>query len=287
VGNKLVREKKAAVLAGQETVDKKAFKGRDLLSVLIKANMATDIQDSEKMTDEEVMGQISTMLLAGHETTSTSLTWLLYDLAKPENHHIQAKLREELLLVTADEPTMEELGALPYLDAVVRENLRKNTVVDSSIRCAAEDTVIPVSQPYVDRNGVERHEIHIAKGDVILIPIICVNRDKDIWGEDAAEFNPDRWLTPGSHPRSAEIPGVFSGLMTFLGGPRACIGYRMAILEIKVVLFAVIRSVQFDLPDPALVIERKSSIVTRPVIKQEDGSMRVTMPIRMKAVSSA
>ena len=98
------------------------------------------------------------MMIAGHETTSTSLTWLMGDLAKPENQHIQDRLRAELLTIASDEPTIEELNALPYLDAVVRENLRKNTVVDSTIRSAANDAVIPVAQPFVDRNGVERHE---------------------------------------------------------------------------------------------------------------------------------
>lgn len=100
------------------------------------------------------------MLIAGHETTSTSLSWLLYDLAHPEYKHIQRKLREELCALAAKTttPSMEELNALPYLDAVVRENLRKNSVVDTTIRTSAKDTVIPLGEPIIDTNGVERHE---------------------------------------------------------------------------------------------------------------------------------
>ena len=140
--------------------------------------MAIDVQESERLTDEEVVGrewshsarvplaesrhvmtEITTMMIAGHETTSTSLTWLMSDLAKQENQHIQDRLRAELFTIASDEPTIEELNALPYLEAVVRENLRKNTVVDSTLRCAAKDAIIPVAQPFIDRNGVERHEL--------------------------------------------------------------------------------------------------------------------------------
>ncbi|KIO34090.1 hypothetical protein M407DRAFT_64608 [Tulasnella calospora MUT 4182] len=262
IGKQLVQDKRAAVVAatsGSGGVEKKTVVGRDLLSVLIKANMARDVKDSERMSDEEVMGQIMTMLIAGHETTATSLTWLLYDLSQPEHKHIQNRLREELLTLKSDRPTMEELNSLPYLDAVVRENLRINSVVDSTIRCAGKDDYIPVSTPYTDKNGVERTEIRIAAGEQIFIPVALANRDKAIWGEDADVFNPDRWLEGNnSHPRSAEIPGVFSTIMTFLGGPRACIGYRFALMEMKALIFALIRDMAYELPDPAPKIERKS-----------------------------
>lgn len=103
--------------------------------------------------------EIYTLLIAGHETTSTTLTWLLYDLAQPENQGAQTKLREELQSVSTDRPTMEALNALPYLDAVVRETLRLNSALDMTPRSAGQDTSIPVSTPYVDKNGVERMEI--------------------------------------------------------------------------------------------------------------------------------
>lgn len=99
------------------------------------------------------------MLIAGHETTSTSLAWLLYDLSHPQYQHAQEKLRSELRSLDTDKPTMEQLNSLPYLDAVVRETLRKNAVVDGTIRCAGKDEVIPVASPFVDRKGTLRREI--------------------------------------------------------------------------------------------------------------------------------
>ncbi|KIO15695.1 hypothetical protein M407DRAFT_34718 [Tulasnella calospora MUT 4182] len=163
VGRKLLDERRAAILAeatdGADAVDKRSVSGKDIFSVMIKANLANDIKDSERMTDQEVIDQIITIVIAGHETTGTYLDWLLYELSRPENQHIQSKLREELLSVSSDRPTLEELNALPYLDAVIRENLRKNSVVDGTIRCAEKDDIIPLATPFVDRNGVERNEI--------------------------------------------------------------------------------------------------------------------------------
>lgn len=99
------------------------------------------------------------MLLAGHETTSSTVTWLLYDLAQPEYSSIQEKLRAEVNAVPSDHPSMEELNSLPYLDAVTREALRKNPVVTGTIRTAAQDSALPVSKPIVGRDGIARNEI--------------------------------------------------------------------------------------------------------------------------------
>ncbi|KAG9023892.1 hypothetical protein FRB95_012370 [Tulasnella sp. JGI-2019a] len=285
VGMDLVQRRKAALLhesAGE--LKSSSVVGRDLLSILVKANMATDLKDSERMTDDEMMGQINTMLAAGQETTSTSAMWLLYDISLPQYLPIQEKLRAELMSVKSKSPTMEELNALPYLDAVVRENLRINAPVAGTHRTAARDDVIPLSTPIVDRNGVKRHEVRVSKGDVMFISMLAMNRDKSVWGEDALEFKPERWLDPDAHPRVNELPGVYSGLMTFLGGPRHCIGYRFSILQLKVMIFTLIRSISFTLPDPAPVITRRSEIVTLPVIKQPDGTERSCMPLVLKAV---
>ncbi|KAG6823565.1 hypothetical protein H0H93_003423, partial [Arthromyces matolae] len=68
----------------------------------------------------------------------------------------------------------------------------------------------------------------IAKGETLLIPIAAINRDKTIWGDDAHEFRPERWETV---PEEANrIPGVWGNVLTFLGGPRACIGYRFSLV---------------------------------------------------------
>src|ERR1700760_1371711 len=96
--------------------------------------------------------ELATMLIAGHDTTSVATTWGLWELAKPAHLAIQARLRDEVLEVGQDRPSVEELDALPYLDGIVKEIIRLHPSIESTFRCAAKDDVIPVSKPYVDRD---------------------------------------------------------------------------------------------------------------------------------------
>lgn len=125
-------------------------------------------------------------LVAGHETTSSGTALCLFALAQaPE---VQVKLREELWSVQTENPTMDELNALPYLDAVVRETMRLHAPVPSSIRIAMRDDVIPLNTPYVDVHGQVHDVVPVTKGSPIFIPILAINRAKVLWGEDAHEF---------------------------------------------------------------------------------------------------
>ncbi|KAG8794507.1 hypothetical protein FRC12_023914, partial [Ceratobasidium sp. 428] len=266
IGSKIVADKKA--LLEQEDKDGTATKGRDILSVLIRSNMAQEtagVQGDQTMSDDEVLGQISTFLAAGHETTSTTTAWALYALSKQP--HVQAKLREELQdAKLGEEPSMVELEKLTYLDNVIRETLRLYPAVPMVSRMAFEDAVIPVGQPYKDRYGVTQSEIRIQKWDTIRISISSMNRAKDVWGEDALEFRPERWDNPP--PMVKEMPGVWSNLMTFIEGPNSCIGYRFAVVEIKALLYSLLRSIEFSI-DPSIEIVGKTGLVTRPCVKSQ------------------
>ena len=77
---------------------------------------------------------------------------------------VQTKLREELLSVDTDTPSMDELMALPYLDAVVRESLRVHSPVPNVERIAMKDDVLPLEKPYTDKYGVVRDSIRYACG---------------------------------------------------------------------------------------------------------------------------
>lgn len=107
------------------------------------------------------------MLIAGHETTATTMDFMFYDLAKPEHQHIQDRLREELASLP-DSPSIEELNSLPYFDAVVKEVLRKSPVVEQTVRVAREDCTIPLLHPWVDSEGVEHREVTyvLQKGNI-------------------------------------------------------------------------------------------------------------------------
>ncbi|PPQ79656.1 hypothetical protein CVT26_015782 [Gymnopilus dilepis] len=284
IGDQLLRESKAAILADEKEngkVEKTAFKRRDLLSLLLRANMSTDVPPNH-MTDEDVLAQVPTFIVAGHETTSTATTWALYALTQQPD--VQTKLREELFTIGTDNPTMDELNSLPYLDAVVRETLRIHAPVPMTMREAVRDDIIPLGQPVRDLKGNLLDSIRIKKGQTVIVPITTINRSKAIWGEDAKEFKPERWQNV---PEAAgAIPGVWGNLMTFLGGPRACIGYRFSLVETKALLFTLVRAFEFELAVPADEIIKKTTIVQRPIIKSDpEGGNR--MPLILKPVNRA
>ncbi|KAF9265871.1 cytochrome P450 [Marasmius fiardii PR-910] len=268
VGSKLVTESKRA--AASE--DEKSADARDLLSLLIKSNLNED--EKERMNDADVLAQIPTFLLAGHETTSTATAWALYALT--QHPSIQCRLRDELLTLPIDSPTMDELNALPFLEAVVRETLRVHTPVPGLTRDAARDGVIPLNVPV---NGM--NHIRVKKGQGISISLTALNRSAQLWGEDAAEFKPDRWLN-GSIDSS--LPGIWGNMMTFGGGGRACIGFRFSLVEIKALLFTLVRAFEFELAVPKEDISTKILVVERPYVKSDD-SKETQLPLLVKNYS--
>ncbi|KAH9885221.1 cytochrome P450 [Cubamyces lactineus] len=282
IGNQLIQEKKAEIQREMSesksgNVAQKDVRGRDLLTLLLKANMATDIPDSQRLSDEDVLAQVPTFLVAGHETTSTATMWCLFALSQaPE---VQKKLRNELFTLETETPTMDELNSLPYLDAVVRETLRVHAPVPTTIRVAMKDDVIPVAEPFVNRYGKMQDHIKISKGSPIFIPILALNRSKKFWGDDAFEFKPERWENPPE--ATSSIPGVWGHILSFLGGPRACIGYRFSLVEMKALLFMLVRAFEFELAVPVEDIQSKTGLVQRPQLRSapEQGSQ---MPLLVR-----
>ncbi|KAL0562506.1 hypothetical protein V5O48_019581, partial [Marasmius crinis-equi] len=104
------------------------------------------------------------------------------------------------------------------------ETLRLHPIVPELIREAQIDDAIPLDHPVTDASGNVLKEIPVAKGQRIITSIVCYNRLKDIWGEDADQWNPERFL----NLKTPTTLGVFGNLMTFSGGVRGCIGWRFA-----------------------------------------------------------
>ncbi|KAJ6607877.1 cytochrome P450 [Mycena sp. CBHHK59/15] len=275
IGRGLLRDSKKEI-AENGTVD--TGRARDLLSLLVRANTAKDIPASQQLSDEDVLAQVPTFLVAGHETTSTAATWALFALT--QNVAAQTRLREELLTVSTDTPTMDELNALPYLDCVVRETLRLYAPVTATSRVAMRDDVLPLATPYTDRNGTVHETLQIPKGHVIVIPILSLNRDVKIWGPDAMEFKPERW--DSDTPIPSVLPGVWGHMLSFLGGPRACIGYRFSLVELKALLFTLVRAFEFELAVPLVDVGKKSTaIVQRPMVISEP-EVRNQLPLLVR-----
>ncbi|KAI0289361.1 cytochrome P450 [Russula brevipes] len=266
IGSQLIQDRKTAIFAehsaGSGAVEKQDVSGHDLLSLLVRSNIAADMPENMRLSDSEILSQIPTFLLAGHETSSSAISWTLLALACHPS--VQTKLRAELLTCPTDTPTMEQLNVLPYLEGVVREALRIYTPAAGTQRIAMRDAEIPLQKPFTDKHGVLRSTVRVSKGDLVVIPIQLLNRSTEIWGEDASEFRPERW--EDAPEASKELPSIYGHLLTFIAGAHACIGYRFAVMEIKALLFTLVRAFEFELALLPEDIARRSGIIARPVL---------------------
>ncbi|KAJ6458410.1 cytochrome P450 [Mycena vitilis] len=288
IGRELLAQSKSEV-AQNGTFETGTGRARDLLSLLVRANTSKDLPAHQRLSDEDVIAQVPTFLVAGHETTSTAVTWALFALT--QHPEVQTRLREELQGVDTDRPTMDELNALPFLDCVVRETLRLHAPVPGTGRIALRDDVVPLATPYTDTKGVVHQNLLIRKGESIFIPILAINRDRKIWGPDAMKFRPARWEEGpdrlAAPPAGAHaIPGVWGHMLTFHGGPRSCIGFRFALVEMKALLFTLIRTLEFELAVPVADMGQKgTAIVQRPIVLS-DPKAGNQLPLLVRAAPS-
>ncbi|KAJ7606355.1 cytochrome P450, partial [Mycena polygramma] len=279
IGSQILSESKANINSSEGT--KTLGARRDLLSILLKANLSKQIPESQRLSDAEVIGQIPTFFFAGHETTSVGTSWALHALSL--NTAAQRKLRDELFTISTDNPTMDELNSLPYLESVVRETMRVHAPAVFTQRMAMADDVLPLSKPYVDKAGTLHDSLPLRKGQMIHIPILAVNTDKDIWGEDATEFKPERW----EHiPESASaIPSVYANLLTFFAGPHNCIGFRFSLAEMKALLFTLIRAFEFEPAVPGGIGPKLNGLLQRPSVLADEKSGS-SLPLILKAYNN-
>ncbi|KIP02196.1 hypothetical protein PHLGIDRAFT_20511 [Phlebiopsis gigantea 11061_1 CR5-6] len=244
----IFRSKKAALEKGDGAVVSQMSEGKDIMSILLKANL--EAADEDKLPESELIGQMSTLTFAGTDTTSNAIARTLHILA--ERQDIQGKLRSELLEAAPAEEDIpyDTLVSLPYLDAICREVLRLHPPVHALVKETRQDVVMPLSEPVQGVNGEMITEIPVPKDTAIIIGIRACNRNKALWGEDAEEFKPERWLKGLPEAvTQAHVPGVYANLMTFFGGGRSCIGFKFSQLEMKVVLAVMLRSFKFHLGD--------------------------------------
>jgi len=206
---------------------------RSLIASILK-------EENRMLSEDEVIAEMNTLILSAYQTTSTALTWCFHELSV--NPLIQAKLREELQQFPGLTPQHLE-NELPYLDAVVKESLRLHPTIPAVQRAVMSPDRIPLSTPIQNASGLVVNEIDFPARVIVVFPIEPINRSSDIWGEDAGEFRPERWL--GKLPEAVETVKGWNHLMTFLDGPRNCIGRNFAVAEIKAVLATFFRD--FDI----------------------------------------
>lgn len=140
--------------------------------------------------------EIPTFLAAGHETTATLTSWMLFRLGIHPD--VQAALRAECRAhplptrAHANAPLEPEqlsaLDKLPWLDAVIRETLRLDAPVALTDRTPITDAVLPLDEPVVDRHGQIHQSLALPAGTVLSIPISVVNSLEQLWGPDGQQW---------------------------------------------------------------------------------------------------
>ncbi|XP_075968343.1 cytochrome P450 [Anarhichas minor] len=186
----------------------------------------------QQMTVTEILGSITELLLAGVDTTSNTVSWSLYNLAKqPE---IQEQLYQEVMSVCPGDkvPNSEDIHQMPYLKAIIRETLRLYPVVPGNARVSVENEIV-VGDHLFPKNTLF-HLCHYA-----------VSYDENIF-PDAHSFLPQRWLR-GAEEKSRQHP---FGSVPFGFGIRACLGRRVAELEMYLLLSRLMKHYEVR-PDPA------------------------------------
>ncbi|KAL6657482.1 hypothetical protein ACP70R_005262 [Stipagrostis hirtigluma subsp. patula] len=195
------------------------------------------------MTTDEIIEECKNFFFAGKETLTNLLTWATVALAMhPE---WQDRARREVVAVCGRRglPTKDHLPKLKTLAMIVNETLRLYPPAVAMIRKAKRD--------------VELGGCAVPAGTEILIPIMAVHHDADVWGADATEFNPARFAEDGGRPQH---PMAF---MPFGGGARVCIGQNLALIEAKVALAVVLQRCEFRL-SPAYVHAPRVLMILNP-----------------------
>jgi len=239
-----VQEKRANMKSESAEAESK-----DILSIMIR---------SKHFSDQGLVDQLLTFLAAGHETTSSALTWATHLLSL--NPQVQTTLRNEIHKYIPDPKALSDpsfdiaslLESMPYLNAVCNETLRMFPTIPSTVRMAVRDTSI---------NGQ-----FIPKGTLFFIVPWATNRDPHLWGPDSEEFKPERWIDPETG-RANYMGGADSNycFLTFLHGPRSCIGERFARAELRALVAAFVGSFEMELANPNEEVLVGGTITSKPI----------------------
>ncbi|KAF5540871.1 cytochrome P450 monooxygenase alkane hydroxylase [Fusarium napiforme] len=174
---------------------------------------------SSGVSKEKIRAELLSVLIAARDTTSNLLGNLFFILARRPD--IWTKIRDEVKQLDTNEPTYEQLRHLTFAKYCINESLRLHPPVPSNGRMAYRDTVLPHGG---GPNGDQ--PIHVPKGSMVNYTVYAMHRRKDLYGQDAEEFRPERW--------ESLRPSWF--FLPFNGGPRICLGQQYAITESLLVI---------------------------------------------------
>lgn len=221
---------------------------RDLLSMLQEQHE----KDPQKFDKDSVFAVAHGAIFAGSDSTASTMQTFMWNvLSKPM---VYKRLMEEILaaddssklsqIVTWDEAQRH----LPYFQACLKEAMRIGPAVGLAI------------YRKVPGLGTEIDGTFIPGGTELAVNAWVLHRDKDIFGNDADDYRPERWLSPeGNEKDEARVKRMDRYMFQFGGGAHVCIGRNLAILEINKVLPQILRRYEFELVHPHRPMKKHSS----------------------------
>jgi cytochrome P450/NADPH-cytochrome P450 reductase len=230
---------------------------KDLLNAMV---LGRDPKTGQGLTDDTIINNMITFLIAGHETTSGSLSFLFYYLVKTP--HAYKKVQEEVDSVLGRRKiTVEDLPKLPYINACLREALR--------LKPTAPAIVV---EPHPTKNNEDpvtlgNGKYKLEKGERVVVIVPKLHLDTAVWGEDALEFKPERMMDGKfeQYPKNAWKP--------FGNGMRGCIGRPFAWQEMLIVVAMLFQNFNFQLEDPSYSLRIQQALTVKP----KDFQIRATL----------
>jgi cytochrome P450 len=210
----------------------------DILAMLLDARD----EDGEPMSEQEIRDELMTMLVAGHETTASTLAWAFERL--PRHPRVLARLREEIDAGDDD----------AYLTATIQETLRRRPV-------------LPNAAPRLVKQEIEIGGWTYPPGVALIASSYLIHHDPEIYDEPY-EFRPERFVD--------DPPGTYTWI-PFGGGRRRCIGASFAMTEMKIVMRAVLERCELEAPVAEHEVAKRRNITVRPA-----GGTRVVVRDRVR-----
>ncbi|KIM86025.1 hypothetical protein PILCRDRAFT_816571 [Piloderma croceum F 1598] len=193
-------------------------------------------------TDRTVLrDEILNIMMAGRDTTASTITFAIYLLAT--NSAVLARLREEILskVGPSARPTYDDIRDMKYLRALINETLRLYPAVPFDIRQSVNETTWPSQNP-------NEKAIYVPANTSIVYSAFMMQRRTDLWGPDALEFDPDRFLDDRAKTYLTRNPFIF---VPFNAGPRICLGQQFAYNEMSFMLIRILQNFSSIQLDPA------------------------------------
>ncbi|KAL6809711.1 cytochrome P450 [Trichoderma sp. SZMC 28015] len=240
----ILRSTAGQVLAARQKSPDATGDPKDLLNAMING---VDPKTGRKMTEQSIIDNLITFLVAGHETTAATLSFTMYQLVT--NPDVYRKVQAEIDRVVGSGPIMiDHVGKLKYLSAVIRETLRFNAPISAFAREATKDETI---------GGKYR----VKAGEQLVCLLAKSHLDPKVYGDTANEFVPERMMEENFNRLMKEYPHCWSPFGT---GLRSCIGRPFAWQEMILALAMLMQNFNFVMDNPSYSLSVQETLTIKP-----------------------